>query len=135
MWAQFEAPVLPSSQQYIFLIAASGGGAGQDASGLYLDSSNQARLISWSGTTLQGNPNTGAITAGALQKLVARVATNSLRAARGGSLSTEATSATNPAAPATIQLGGSLGGSFLYIPRLAFFNSALANADLQSVST
>jgi hypothetical protein len=134
MWAQFESPVLMAAQQYIFLVAASGGGAGQDASGLYLDSSNQARLISWSGSTLQGNPNAGTITAATQQKLAARVTTNDLQAARNGSLATVDTSATNPAAPATIQLGGALGGSFLYISRLAFFNSALADAQLQTVT-
>jgi len=135
MWAQFESPVLMAAQQYIFLVAASGGGAGQDASGLYLDSSNQARLISWSGSTLQGNPNAGTITAATQQKLAARVTTNDLQAARNGSLATVDTSATNPAAPATIQLGGALGGSFLYISRLAFFNSALVDGNLTTVST
>ena len=80
---------------------------------------------------------TGAMAAGTVYKGAVRIATDSVQATRGGVLATEDISATMPNAPVSWYLGHFQDGSqpIGYIKRVAIFNSALSDADLQTVTT
>jgi hypothetical protein len=80
----------------------------------------------------------GTIATGTVQKGAGRIATNSVIGARAGVLSSEDTLVTLPANPTNVYIGASNTGAGLingFVRRLAVFNSALSDAQLQTVTT
>jgi hypothetical protein len=91
-----------------------------------------------SGGASQGSSSSAAtIPAGSTVKGSARFNTNSIRSCLAGTLATEDTVATLAATPTTIYIGNDRSGQacFNYIRRWAVFNSALSDANLQTVTT
>jgi hypothetical protein len=94
---------------------------------------------------LSASPNSGyatvsgAVSVGSVTKTVVRFAENDVRAARAGTLSSADTSVSAASSPSTLQIGARADGAgsqlFGYIRRAAIFNSALTDAQLQTVST
>jgi hypothetical protein len=105
---------------------------------LGVDSSQRAQGFAAASNVTQANINvTGTIALGAVTKVAGRCNTNSVQIARGGSLSTEDTVVTLPSTPTIFRVGATSAAtfqSFGYIRRLAIFNSALSDANLETVT-
>ena len=83
------------------------------------------------------NTIAGALATGTVYKVAARVSTNDSRQVRGGTLGTQDTSCTNPAAPTKIIFGDQNAGiSKLhgYLRRAAIFSRALSDGELQALT-
>jgi hypothetical protein len=97
-----------------------------------------ARAVVADGGVTQADLSVGsAIVAGTTYKHAARISTNSIQICRSGTLGTEDTVATMPATPSVIRFGAGDTGitqPFVYIRRAAIFNTALADAALQSMT-
>jgi hypothetical protein len=76
------------------------------------------------------------VATGVVSKGAGRFATNSIRSVLGGTLSAEDTTATTPASASRVQFGAQFASSFSYgyIRRIAIFNSALTDAQLQTIT-
>jgi hypothetical protein len=76
---------------------------------------------------------------GSTLKLALRAATNDVQFVRNGTLGTADTSATMPSAPTRLSVGINPAGAgdftFGYIRRIAVFNSALTDAQLQTTTS
>jgi hypothetical protein len=111
--------------------------AGSDAQRSYvsIDASDLlAGITSGSGSSTVA----GATVAGTAYKGAARIATDDLQTARGGTLGTADTSATNPTNPTRLVIGGAnAAGSPVNgtISRIRIYNRALPDAQLQSLTT
>jgi hypothetical protein len=135
LWAEFERAVDTgaAAETMAYLDA----GDANNRTWLYVSSTDLAAALTSSG----GVQQTGLTVAGVLAtstpyKAAVRVSTNSVQMARGGTLGTEDTVATNPTDPTFLRVGhGANLPSFAYIRRIAIFNSALSDANLQTVTT
>jgi len=111
--------------------------AGSDAQRSYvsIDASDLlAGITSGSGSSTVA----GATVVGTAYKGAARIATDDLQTARGGTLGTADTSATNPTNPTRLVIGGAnAAGSPVNgtISRIRIYNRALPDAQLQSLTT
>lgn len=79
----------------------------------------------------------GTTTVGVTQKLAGAIETNRVSTCRNGTLGTPDTLATMPATPTTLRFGvntGTLTQPFSYLRRVAIFNRALTDAQLQAVT-
>lgn len=85
------------------------------------------------------NPSSVAAPAGAVYKIAGRIKANDFNTAVNGTLGTQDTVGALPTDPATFQFGSNNGASFAgsgnLIRRVAIFNSALSDANLQTVTT
>lgn len=83
------------------------------------------------------NTIAGALATGTVYKVAARVSTNDSRQVRGGTLGTQDTSCTNPAAPTKIIFGAQnadVSQLHGYLRRLALFSRALSDGELQALT-
>lgn len=96
------------------------------------------------GVMTDGGVSQASVTAGAalglntVYKMAGRFSLNSVQFCRDGTLGTHDTSATVPATPTTLRIGNVVAGTsapFNYIRRLAVFNSALNDAQLQTITS
>ncbi len=132
LWAEFERAVDTGGAEGLLLMNASG-----SFSEIYISSGDQFEGFNTGATT--GSTNvTGTIALNTVTKGAVRFATDSVRSCRGGTLGTADTTATMPTTPTIMQIGIEPGGATYnsgYIRRIAVFNSALTDAQLQTVST
>ncbi len=134
LWCEFEPNVVAANQSILF---ASDGTSNNEAA-IRLNAGITPTYFSMSGGVLQSNINVGTAAANTVYKFAARFATDSVRGAFAGTLGTADTSATNPATPTVLNVGSARNGLeqlFGYIRRAAVFNTALTDAQLQTVST
>ena len=132
LWAEFERAVDTGDAEGLLLMNASG-----SFSEIYIGSGDRFEGFNTGATT--GSTNvTGTIALNTVTKGAVRFATNSVRSSRDGTLGTADTTATMPTTPTIMQIGIEAGGATYnsgYIRRAAVFNSALTDAQLQTVST
>lgn len=115
----------------------------------YFDASNRVNILigaidvagvitRTAGATV-ANPSLVSAPAGATYKIAGRIKTNDFNTAVNGTLGTQDTAGALPTAPATFQFGSNNGASFAgsgnLIRRVAIFNSALSDANLQTATT
>ena len=144
-----------SGQSYPFTAVISGvNRAFEQGGGLIMQlddgsASNRAQVIVNSGGTVQVNMTSagagqgvsttaGALSVGTGGNVGARWATNSILAALNGTLATEDTAATVPAAPTTLRVASTQAGAShgdLTISRIRIYNRALSDAQLQSLTS
>jgi hypothetical protein len=136
LWCEFDRGVASALGQVALQLD---GGDDTNRSTIRANASGEAEAVMASGAVTQAQMSVaGAMTPGTASKVGARYSTNSVQIARAGTLGTEDTSATVPAAITTLRLGARAAGDqylFGYVARAAVFNSALTNAQLQTVST
>ena len=106
---------------------------------LTVNASDLPTASSVDGGVVQSSISIGsALAVGVSTKIAGRYALNDMQAARGGTLGTADVSATLPVTPTFIRFGeiASTGtAAFGYIRRAAIFNTALNDANLQTVTT
>jgi hypothetical protein len=135
LWAEFERAVDTGGLETQVQIDD---GTGNNRVALTVASTDVANAFSVVGGVAQSSETVaGALAIGTTYKASVRFASNDVRMARGGTLSAGDVSATNPPAPTTIRIGRDTASAepFGYIRRAAVFNSALTDAQLQTVST
>jgi hypothetical protein len=132
LWAEIERAVDTGGDEEILRVAFDG----NERSSLSVRSTGDlARAIQRTGAADVADLTVGgALAVNVVHKMAARFALNSVRLACAGTLSTEDTVAAVPTNPVTLTIGQS-GTPFGYIRRAAVFNSALTDAQLQTVST
>ena len=132
---EFEIPVLGASASQSFF-AVNGPTTANRV--LVYNNSTIPRLYVDSGGVNQANLNAGSISAGVVTRVAARVSTNSMQMAKLGTLGTEDTSCTVPAALTDVLLGQettSVNQLFGYIKRVAIWPTAFSDANLQGVTS
>jgi hypothetical protein len=136
LWAEFERSVDTGGTELVMVVDD---GDLSDYASLTVDETDRQNSVMVRASSSQGGSAvTGSLAALTVYKGAVRFNTNSIMAARGGTLGLEDTVATLAATPTTIRLGAYAGGinySFQYLRRIAVFNSALTDAQLQTVST
>jgi hypothetical protein len=135
LWAEFERAVDTGGLETQVQIDD---GTGNNRVALTVASTDVVNAFSVVGGVAQSSETVaGALAIGTTYKASVRFASNDVRMARGGTLSAGDVSATNPPAPTTIRIGRDTASAepFGYIRRAAVFNSALTDAQLQTVST
>lgn len=136
LFAEFERAVDTGGNE--FLLHVDNASANERAA-LRVNSSDQLSSITVAGGVQQsGEAVTGALALATTYKGALRVATNDIKSARGGTLSSGDTSATNPSAPSVIRFGSDNAPAnqpFGYLRRAAIFPRALSDAELQAVTT
>lgn len=114
------------------------GGSSADMSMLSLSSSDLVRgQISASSSSQMDATVSGAVAVGVTTKAALRIAANNGIVAKNGSLASQDTSVTTPAAPTRILFGQGGGGatpSFGYLRRAAIINFAPSDAQLQAMT-
>jgi hypothetical protein len=132
LWCEFDRGVASALGQVALQLD---GGDDTNRSTIRANASGEAEAVMASGGATQAQmPVAGAMTPGTASKVAARYSTNSVQICRAGTLGTEDTSATVPAAITTLRLGARAAGDqylFGYVARAAVFNSALVNGNLQ----
>ena len=135
LFAEFERGQDTGAQEKIFGVDA---GATNERSRLDVDTSDRGNIfVSAGGATQANDPVAGALAAGTVYKLAARIATNDVKAARSGTLSTGDATVTLPSTPTLIRFGVDVGGGPElngYLRKTAIFNSAVNDAGLQSMT-
>jgi hypothetical protein len=119
-------------------ILALDGGSTANESLLFVTSADLASLLVTTASAFQGSVTAGAVAVTTVTRMAGRVSTNNNNIAKLGTLGTADTSSTNPSAPTRITVGArgdSSLPSFGVIRRIAVFNSALTDAQLQTVTT
>jgi hypothetical protein len=135
LWAEFERAVDTGGAERITQIDA---GNNNDRVVLSVTAGDLLEGFMSTGGASQGAVSVaGSIGGNSVQKAVCRFDTNSIRAARAGTLSSEDTLATLPATPTTWRVGQDATGLplFGYIRRAAVINSAQNDASLQAMTT
>ena len=133
VWAEFERAVDTGGGEYWAQIDD---GSNNNRVLVYGNTLDQvAAFMNSGGVTQAETAVAGAVAVNAVTKFAARFDTNSVRGCRAGTLSTEDTSATLPAAPTRWQIGNPTPQPFGYIRRAAVFNSALTDAQLTASTT
>lgn len=137
LFAEFER-VVDTGGSEIYL--ALDDGSTNNESLVFVKSTDLAALqVLTSGATQADLSVAGAVAINTSTKAAGRIATNDAIIAKGGVLSSQDTSVTNPATPTTIRLGSRFGGSlvcFGFIRRAAAWSdNPFSNANLQAVST
>jgi hypothetical protein len=136
LWAEFERSADTGGTELVMVVDD---GDLSDYASLTVDSTDRLNSIMVQASSSQGGSAvTGTLAALTVYKGAVRFNTNSIMAARGGTLGLEDTVATLAATPTTIRLGAYPGGinySFQYLRRIAVFNSALTDAQLQTTTS
>jgi hypothetical protein len=136
LWAEFERSADTGGTELVMVVDD---GDLSDYASMTVDGTDLLNSVMVRASVSQGGSAvTGATAALTVYKGAVRFNTNSIMAARGGTLGLEDTVATLAATPTTIRLGAYAGGinySFQYLRKIAIFNSALTDAQLQTVST
>lgn len=115
-------------------------GVGTERVSLRVNATDLASAVMLSGGTQVADITpAGATTTGVVYKIAGRFALNNVQAAQGGTLGTADTSAALPVgSPVSLRWGSRADGTqpfFGYIRRAAVFNSALSDANLQTITT
>jgi hypothetical protein len=134
LWAEFERAVDTGGFEALFSIDD---GTANNTALIAINSADKLYGQMVTGGADQGSSTSAAsVSVGVVTKGASRFATNSIRSVLNGTLSTEDTVATASATPTRFRIGteGSV-PAFGYIRRVAVFNSALTDAQLQTVST
>lgn len=134
LWAEFERAVDTGGQETIFQVDA---GDNTQSTVLAVSSADVGR-IQMTGGANAGSAFGGAVAVGVATKLAGRALLNDCRMAVSGTLGAADTTADYPSTPTTMRFGVAASSSlpcFGYLRRAAIFNSALTNANLQSVTT
>lgn len=132
LWAEFERAVDTGGAEYVLSMQGSGGVA--NSVQIFVNTNDQARMTVDAASVRQADISpAGAIAVNSVTKVAGRTATNSAQLARNGTLGTEDTVVTAPGDPTLLSF--STVPLFGYIRRAAIFNSALSDANLQSVTT
>jgi hypothetical protein len=139
LWAEFERAVDTGVQEtYLHIDDGTGGGADVFQLNVTNGDLGQAAMNSTAGGGAQAAPTVaGAISINAVTKLAGRAETNSVNAARSGTLATLDTTATLPVTPTRLIVGTRQNGaspSFGYIRRVAIIQGAGTDAQLQSMT-
>jgi len=120
-------------------IHVEGSGGATDRAFLGTDSFDRANGAVTTSSAVQANYNpAGSLALNTRYRLAMRVAANSAQFVANGVLGTEDTAVTVPATPTLIRIGTRESGNFQsygYTRRLALFNSALTDAQLQTITT
>lgn len=137
MFAHYERVVDPGAQEV--LIRIDDGGTTESVTLVINGTSDLAQIGMNSGGVSQASPTVaGVMVAGTTYKMAGRYATNSVQVCRDGILGVEDTVATAATGLTTIRIGSSSVGinqPHGYLRRLAVFNSALSDANLQTITT
>lgn len=139
LWAEFERAVDTGAASRIMGIHTTASPTNNRVE-LFPDASTDvATAVITAGGAAQGTPTVaGALAAETIYKVAATIDTNNAILARDGTLGTADTTITLPTDPEVLRVGTDTGGStqlFGYIRRAAIFNSALSDAQLQTVTT
>ena len=136
LWAEFERAVDTGAIEAILCMDA---GGAPDRVRLDVSAADLGQIISASGGVTQATVTVaGSLNLATVYRLAGRVSTNSVQAARSGTLGTEDTVATNPATPSIIRVGTSSSSGnelFGYIRRIAATNFAPTDAQLTAMTT
>jgi hypothetical protein len=136
LWAEFERAVDTGG---IEALLSTDNGSTTDRGELFIGSADTGKLFVRQNSNTQADVTVaGAVAINAITKLAGRVATDDVRAARGGTLSDADTSAVLPASPTRIVVGstnGTASFAFGYIRRAAVFTTALTDAQLQTTTS
>jgi hypothetical protein len=135
MWVEFERAVDTGGLEAI--IAIDNGTTGKRFN-LRVATNDRAEATAVAGGATQATDNiSGSLLVGTVYKFAGRLNTNSMQIARGGTLGSEDTLVTLPTTPTVLSVGlrNSSEPLFGYIRRAAIFNSALTDAQLQTVTT
>jgi hypothetical protein len=133
LWSEFERAVDTGGGEYWSQIDD---GSNNNRVLIYGNTLDQVAAFMNSGGVTQAETAVGgAVAVNAVTKFAARFDTNSVRGCRAGTLSTEDTSATLPAAPTRWQIGNPSPQPFGYIRRVAVIQGAGTDADLQAMTT
>jgi len=136
LWAEFERAVDTGAETVLFQVD-DGTGVSESSRILITSADEIYGQVVDGGSETGVSQVTGALSVGVRYKAALRSATNSVRAAQGGTLGGSDTSVVLPNTPTIMRVGtaGASPNAFAYFSRLAVFNSALTDAQLQTVST
>jgi hypothetical protein len=136
LWAEFERAVDTGTTEALLRVDD---GSTANAMRLVVSTADRVFVDVNADSVGQGNSSPAqTIAVGAITKGAARADTDSNRACANGTLGPEDTSATLPSDPTRICVGSGASGTeqpFGYIRRAAIFNSALTDAQLQTVTS
>ena len=136
LWIEYEPSTILATGSTLLRLDE---GTAAERALLGLTAAALARVIVADGGVTQADLTVGsAVAVGTTYKHAARISTNSIQICRSGTLGTEDTVATMPATPSVIRFGAGETGitqPFVYIRRAAIFNTALNDANLQTVTT
>ena len=120
-------------------LRADNGGATELITLSVSNTTDLAQATMTAGGVSQANPQVaGETSVGVTYKVAGAYETNRVQACRSGILATVDTVATVPSAPTVLRFGSNSSGAgqpFGYIRRAAVFNSALSNAQLQTITS
>jgi hypothetical protein len=120
-------------------LRADNGGATELITLSVSNTTDLAQATMTAGGVSQANPQVaGATSVGVTYKVAGAYETNRVQACRSGILATVDTVATVPSAPTVLRFGSNSSGAgqpFGYIRRAAVFNSALSDAQLQTITS
>ena len=121
------------------IIAQIGDGTDAERVNIGVASTGLARgIMTDAGVAVANVTVAGALALNTVYKMAGRFAVNSVQFCRSGTLGTEDTLAAVPSTPTSIAIGATstgIGSNFNYIRRLAVFNTALADAQLQAITS
>jgi hypothetical protein len=134
LWAEFERAGDVGGVEGILAVDD---GSNNNQALLYIAADDSFKTFLTNSGAAQADVGAGSTVVNTVYKGAGRFATNDVNAARNGTAGTADTSATVPASPTTLRLGGRVAGSplFGHIRRAAVFNSALTDAQLQTTTT
>jgi hypothetical protein len=136
LWAEIERVTDTGTSETVMQIDANTDG---ERATLRINGSDQAAATMVAGAVSQGALTvSGTVPVATVAKIAGRFATNSIQACHDGTLATEDTSATVAATPTRLRFGFVFAGTgpfFGYIRRAAVFNSALSDANLQTITS
>ena len=132
LWAEFERAVDTGG---IEVLLQPDNGSNNDSANLTVSALDRLRTFVTTGAAVQADLSpTPTFAVGAVGKGALRVATNDVNSCANGTLATADTGVTLPATPTLLRFGRTDLPPFGYIRRAAIFNSALSDANLQSVT-
>jgi hypothetical protein len=134
LWAEFERAV-DTGEQEIILQTDTGANAQRAIINVAVNDAARAQML---GGANSGSATTGSIAVGAISKVAGRILLNDCNVAINGTAGTADTTADYPTNPTLLRIGTSVGGVislFGYIRRIAAFNFAPIDAQLQSMTS
>jgi hypothetical protein len=136
LWAEFERAVDTGGETILFQVD-DGGGLNESSRILITGGDEIYGQVIDGGAEAGVSQVTGVLSVGPRYKSALRSATNSVRAAQGGTLGGSDTSVVLPNTPTIMRVGtaGASPNAFAYFSRLAVFNSALTDAQLQTTTS
>jgi hypothetical protein len=137
LWAESDASTIASDGSTIVTAFQAAGPANNRVSVRANQGGNGVVFVSSGGSLVATLVNSGLISSG-IEKHAARAELNNFNAARNGALATLDTAGAAPASIDTIKIGqveDGTTGAFRYIRRIAVFNSALTDAQLQTTTS